>query len=324
MKLFLPVLLWLAACTAQNSQRGPSSSGSFLKSLKELGEETYQGPLALEAKGHGGRRALAYLPNDYDGKDKWPLVILLHGFGSTAEEHDNYLALRFRATRRGFLFVTPEGTKTPPGTRVRLWGDVTGKQFWNATDFCCDFGKTGVDDVGYITALIGAAKAKYKVDPRRIYVIGHSNGGFMANRLACEKVGAQIAGIANIAGGSFKNAVLCAKPKAIPFLQVHAVDDPTVLYGDAPRYAGGEETIRQWTRKNACSAPELKEKESDHLLLIPGQDTSERSWKSCKSGKEVALWTIRAHKAENHNSHVPAFQLTFMESVLDFLLRQSL
>src|SRR4051812_3323016 len=90
----------------------------------------------------GDRPAAVLLPADYTIDRAWPLVILLHGYGATADLQDIVFGLGVRVDDLGFILVKPEGTT-----------DASGAQFWNATDECCDFGGTGVDDVGYLSGL---------------------------------------------------------------------------------------------------------------------------------------------------------------------------
>ena len=270
----------------------------------------YQGPIEFNADGAGRKSAKAYLPLQYSETKSWPLVVLLHGFSGTAEAEDIYLGLRYRASLRGFILLTPEGTVTPKGTLGADGKDLGGNQFWNATDACCDFGKTGVDDTGYLLALIEKMKRAYKVDPSRVYLIGHSNGGFMVNRLGCEAKGA-FAAIANLAGGSFKNPANCRIPEPVAYLQIHAVDDKTILYDAAPAYAGGKETVDQWLVKNGCDRSPTQSWHKDFVFAIQGPDTKEATWKKCSSGKDVAFWTIKPFEAKWHNAHVPLFNLSF-------------
>ena len=61
--------------------------------------------------------------------------------------------------------------------------------FWNATEFRCNVEKSPVDDVADLLNLIAEIRKRHAVDPRRIYLVGHSNGGFMTNRLLCEAPG---------------------------------------------------------------------------------------------------------------------------------------
>ena len=101
--------------------------------------------------------------------------------------------MKFRplAEARGFLYCYPDGT-------IDRWGN----RFWNATDACCDFGNTGVDDAGYLRGVIEEIARRFAVDRKRVYLIGHSNGGFMAYRMACQSADL-IAGIASLAGTTF-------------------------------------------------------------------------------------------------------------------------
>lgn len=269
----------------------------------------------INPPGFDRKPANIVLPVQYAEKDKWPLVILMHGIGGNAQATDYWLTLRFRTSLKGFILVTPEGTVTPDGVK-----DWAGKQFWNATDFCCDFGKIGVNDVDYISKLIDTVQKDYHVDADRIYLIGHSNGGFMANRLGCE-IGDRLAGIASIAGGGFKNPADCKNPRPVSYLQIHAVNDPTVSYKDVPLYAGGQAVVAQWLKKDGCMDPGTDGPKKDDIFLIPGPDTTPHAW-TCAQGTHVAFWTIDAATIPNHSPHVPLFNLNFSDEVLDFLFHQ--
>ncbi len=316
--------LMVAGCATASAgktdglKRLPSGSSSLPIAIPLI-KGAYQGPIDINPQGATRLAAKVYLPLQYDTKDKWPLVILLHGFSGTAEDEDSYLTLRYRVSSKGFILLTPQGTAVPKGTIIPDGSDISGYPFWNATDYCCDFGKTNVDDVGYLRQLIAKVKADYHVDSSRVYLFGHSNGGFMANRLACE-FGEELAGIASLAGGAYKSPAQCRNPKPIPFLQIHAVNDDTIVYGGTPQYAGGQDTIQQWVSRNGCAGPGKTGAPKDFLFMIPGPDTSERVWNKCASGKDVVFWTIKKFETQGHNPHVPLFNLNFSDAVLNFLL----
>lgn len=304
--LFLVLLL--AGCASQ--QRDIASfSGSSLPGATGLFKKDYQGPFSLNPENATRKPALVYLPTQYEKEKSWPLVILLHGYTGTAETEDKYLTLRNRVSSRGFILLTPEGT-----------ANSEKKQFWNATDFCCDFEKTGVDDVGYLSALIEKVEKEYRVDKSRIYLFGHSNGGFMANRMVCEFEG-RFAAVASLAGGTFKNPANCKVQEPVPYLQIHAVDDATVKYEGTDLYAGGLETVEQRRQMNGCEASFTEQESLDLVLSVPGSETTPKTYdKGCEA--EVSLWTIKAHQGRFHNPHVPLFQWGFTGRVLDFLLKQ--
>lgn len=286
---------------------------------------THQTPIELKIEQEVRLPAKVILPLQYSSKEKWPVVVLLHGFTATGEGQDKYLTLRYRTSLRGFILVTPEGTKTPAGTKGRKGEDLGEKQFWNATDVCCDFGNTQVDDVQYIKTVLKTINENFKIDQERIYLIGHSNGGFMANRLGCEP-DLNFAGIAVLAGGTFKNPQNCRNQSPTKYLHIHATDDETIAYAGTEEYAGATQALADWQVRNGCSPFPLESSPTDFdqrnfLLLNIGKDTNVFKSKNCQSGKATELWQIQPYKSKYHNPHAPLFNLGFTDAVLNFLFK---
>src|SRR5688572_7725228 len=102
----------------------------------------------------GGERPVTVrVPPSYADDHPAPLLIVLHGYSSTGREDDDYLGLRALAADSGYLYASPDGAL-----------DNDGNRFWNATDACCDFGGTGVDDVGYLRGVIDEIDGTLSVD----------------------------------------------------------------------------------------------------------------------------------------------------------------
>jgi polyhydroxybutyrate depolymerase len=102
-------------------------------------------------------------------------------------------------------------------------------EHWNA-GACC--GSTTVDDVAFVTAVIE------RVSPRRpVYLVGYSNGGRMAYRLACERP----ALLAAVAVFGAVSAFPCPHPPPMPILIAAGTDDPelTVPAAGIPHVVGG-------------------------------------------------------------------------------------
>src|SRR5256885_7702700 len=57
----------------------------------------------------------------------------------------------------------------------------------------------------------------------RIYVFGHSNGGFMANRLGCDQAD-KLAAVVSLAGETYANQTKCAASAPVAYLQVQGED----------------------------------------------------------------------------------------------------
>ena len=143
----------------------------------------------------GGRgNVLVRVPDG--GSPPFPLVVFLHGFNSDAAATEGFFSFGAKAEAAGMLYATPNGTQNPLAQR-----------FWNATDACCDFFKSGVDDSSYLATLVAAIDSAVGVDPHRLYFVGHSNGGFMSYRMACDHADG-IAAVVSISGATYDDVPL--------------------------------------------------------------------------------------------------------------------
>ena len=134
------------------------------------------GRAAAETVTFAGRPANLAVPASYDPNTPAPLIVLLHGYGANGAGQDAYMGFSAIANAHGFLLLLPDGLLDPLNRR-----------FWNATDACCNFFASTTDDSAYVRGLIEEVRAQYVVDDLRIFVTGHSNGGFMSYRMACDR-----------------------------------------------------------------------------------------------------------------------------------------
>lgn len=236
----------------------------------------------------GARPVEIRVPAGYDASRPAPLLLVLHGYGSGGALNNLYMHMTSIADAKGFLYVSPDGTV-----------DKAGKRFWNANDGCCDFDGTGVDDVGYLTSLVKEIASVYAVDPKRIFVMGHSNGGYMTNRLACDHAETFAAAV-SWAGANWSDAAKCAPSVPVGFLQMHGTADATVPYaaGDGGptkvAYAGAEGTVATWASKNGCDAKLVATAESLHVSEgSPGADTKVSRHEGCKANGAAELWPVQ-------------------------------
>ena len=164
----------------------------------------------------GDRPAKVVLPSNYDPSVQWPLLVLLHGYGLTGEIQDLYLGISERVDEFGFIELIPEGSL-----------DSQGKQFWNAAPD--DLGLSEVDDVGYLRGLVQEAMETFSIDAGRVVFVGHSNGGYMAYKMACEAADL-VTTVAVIAGSVFGGLDNCAPELPVSVLHVHGTADDVVPY----------------------------------------------------------------------------------------------
>lgn len=264
----------------------------------------------------GDRPVEVFVPSSYDPATPAPLVLLLHGYTASGALQELYFQIQPEAEKRGFLYAHPDGTQEASGT-----------QFWNATEACCDIYGSGVDDSAYLRKVIEDIQGAYAVDPKRIYVMGHSNGGFMSYRMACDHADL-VAGIASLAGATFVDAADCKASEPVSVLQIHGDQDETILYaggsivGDA--YPSAAETVAQWVAIDGCTGAGVDGAAIDLATRadfqdsgsadLPGAETEVVAHGACAPGGHVELWTIVG------GAHVPALSDGFTPAVIDFLM----
>lgn len=265
-----------------------------------------------------GRTYDLAVPSTYDAANPAPLLIEIHGFaeGSTTippwdgeESLNNFVP---EADARGMFVALVHGNVDA----------VTGRYFWNATNACCDFGKTGVNDVGYIVAVVEDVVAKYNIDPKRIFVFGHSNGGFMANRLACDQA-SRFAGVVSLAGATYLDQTKCAASAPIAYLQVHGDADMVIPYAGGsplnlttlPAAPGAVETTQDWAKKNNCDPKaDTSSPQFDIVADLDGAETTALKYNGCEANGHTELWTMHL------GPHSPHFNESWAPMVLDFLM----
>jgi polyhydroxybutyrate depolymerase len=233
------------------------------------------------------------VPTNYDPAKPTPLVVLLHGYSVNGLTEDIYFGFSRYFDDNGVLYAFPDGTK-----------DHLKNRFWSATDACCgDFGT--VDDVAYLSAIVADMQAKWNVDPKRIYFAGHSNGGFMAHRMACERADL-IAGIVTLAGVNWNDPTKCNPSGPVAVLEIHGTADTEVLYnggtgdGGAP-YPSALASIQGWAMRDGCGpTPDTSAPPLDLDSTLPGAETTVQRWTGCKPGGAAELWTIQG------GTHIPA------------------
>jgi polyhydroxybutyrate depolymerase len=256
----------------------------------------------------GARPYTLFVPSGYDDSVPTPFVLLLHGYSATGLVQNAYFGLSDSAETRTVLLAYPDGT---PDSSQRL--------FWNATDACCNFDGIEVDDVAYLAAVIDDVKAHYNVDANRVYVVGHSNGGFMSHRLACD-LSDRIAGIISLAGANWLDPASCEPEHPVNVVQVHGDADAVILYEGGDTGGGGypsaAATVGEWAAENGCSG-ELSDTgtRADYDSAIAGDETRIERYDGCPGEGAVELWTMEG------SSHVPSFvKPAWGDAIIDWFL----
>ena len=194
---------------------------------------------------HNGisRDYILYIPENLPTNA--PLVVVSHGYTSSAKTMMSYSGMNKVADEEKFLVVYPQGTK-----------DQRGNNFFNVGyEF---HASSKVDDLGFIKALVTKLTEDYQVNPNHIFATGMSNGGDLSYFLACY-ASDMFQAVAPIAGTMMQTTIETCKPqKGMPIFAVHGkADEVTYFDGDMANrdkwgpYPGIPAVIEHWVDLNA-------------------------------------------------------------------------
>ncbi len=295
-------LALMAGCS--DSSDSGFGGGTVLQGCADSGSCVSNPPLTI-----GGERVAAVqIPVDYNTSTRYPLLIVLHGFGANGILQALYMGLDSRVDTKQIVMVMPDGTLNDNGQR-----------FWNATEACCARNPEdqAIDDVAYISGLIEEAAATYSIDPTRVGLLGHSNGGFMALRMACE-ASEIVTSVVSLAGSTFADEMSCAPAtRRVSVATIHGVLDATILYDGVPDiYPGAVETTERFAVLGGCDAANARPGGTlDLIESLPGEESVVTQYPGCLGQTEVELWTIQ------DGEHIPApWAPSGSDAMVDWLL----
>lgn len=141
-----------------------------------------------------------------------PLLVALHGFQERSWWFSSYTGLHLLAEEQDITLALPDGERLS----------------WNGIFCCGQAAGDQTDDVAFIRAMINDVAGKSAIDMDRIYVVGFSNGGILAQRMLAEEPDLFAAGAAVMSGVGDRNYTLDISQAQAPLLLVNGTDDPLV------------------------------------------------------------------------------------------------
>jgi polyhydroxybutyrate depolymerase len=268
---------------------------------------------------HDGRlrTAIVVIPPQAERGGRLPVVVNYHGGGSNAAGEESFSRMDALAAKAGFIVVYPNGTGILPD-RLLTWNAGT----------CCGYAVThDVDDVGFTLALLDRLEHVARVDERRIYATGMSNGAMMAYRLAAEAAD-RIAAIAPVSGGMVVTSFHPSQP--VPVMDFHSVDDPRAPYagGLGPPFPGTdqrqlhpsiERVIGEWAAFDGCPSTRRTARTIVGGGVNTGETATRIAYGPCRAGADVVLWKLTGsgHVWPGGKQDVPQSLLGRPTSILD-------
>lgn len=216
-----------------------------------------------------------------------PLVIVLHGNTQTGADMRTRTSWSLVASRERFGVIYPDGLN-------RAWADLRPD-----TSRAGRPPPAGTDDVAFIVGLIKKHVADGKIDPKRVYVTGLSNGGAMTMTLVCAHPELFAAAASVIMNLTDEFAAACHPSQPVPVLMMNGTADPLIPYEGgkgASHYAvdgfwSTPATLAFWRRINGCesedaAAIDLGDRDPDDQTRVTRIDSH------CPPGRDVVLYRV--------------------------------
>ena len=245
--------------------------------------------------GTADRPVTLQVPANYDSGQHYPLIMVLHGYSASGFVQEAYFGVKAEVTAGHAFVIAPDGLV-----------DSTGNEYWNADPGCCDFDHTNVDDSGYLGDILDAVKAAYPID--HVWLIGHSNGGYMSYRMACDHADV-VENIVVLAGDAATDPSACKPAKPVEVLHLHGDQDTTVPYASTAM-----RSVDQWAMHDGCAGTFHAGASYDLETAQAGSETTSQIADGCPSGIDLELWTIAGA------GHVPSLTPSFEPTVYQWFL----
>ena len=212
-----------------------------------------------------------------------PLVLVMHGYTSSAQIIEGYSGMNAIADEQGFVVVYPQGTK-----------DDYGNRFFNVGYEFHD--SVAVNDIGYLHALVEYLQESLDLSSTNVFSTGMSNGGDMSYMLACHSE--VIKAIAPVAGCMLKHIYDSCEPrKSVPVLEIHGtLDEITLVDGDINNQEGWgaymplSDTIQFWVAHNELDVFEVSDIED--VNSSDGSNVRYHRHYSTSTNTEVWLYEV--------------------------------
>lgn len=260
--LTLALLLLLAACDKQDG--------------RDESDNRISGSIPVDGR---WRTYTLILPENYSTGSDFALVIAMHGGGGDADQFESTSKLTEKARASGFMVVYPEGVRS---------NGLLGLRTWNAGG-CCEYAMdNNIDDVNFLSLLVDHLVVTYKINPKKVYATGHSNGGMMSYRLACE-LSDKIAAIV-VSGCTMVVTRDCLPSRPVPVMHLHSILDSRVPYLGGigisnVYYPPVDSGLMVWSGINGC----LKKA----VVLINNNDYKLTQWSDCQGQVTIQYYLTR-------------------------------
>jgi len=302
--LTVTLLLSLAACTSPaappTATTIPTATATATPAPTATPAHTAQpGDTEHQLTVNGlARSYMLYVPTGIDRLQPVPVVFAFHGLGGDPGDEENRSEFDPVADKNHFLVVYPQGS-----------GD---DHSWNDGS-CCSVHISArdnkVDETAFVRQMLADLGASFRVDPKRVFAMGFSNGAALSYRLACEMYDT-LAAIESNSGPVMVDA--CQPQQPVAVMHVHGLADTFVPFNGGASSLNSawifppvKDSIATWVRLDGCTgAPQVETLKNVITHTV---------YTGCRGGTAVELYAI-----EYLDHDVPPSYVLPPERVWDF------
>jgi polyhydroxybutyrate depolymerase len=259
-----------ASVTATSTGPGPAPSGCGHAIPTGTSTDSFT------LSGHA-RTFIVHVPPGYADARPTPLVLNLHGSGSTATQQEFLTGMNTTADTDRFIVVYPQAV-IPSGAGF-VW-NIPGVPLIGGSPVPAG----AANDEVFLEALVSYLRGYACIDTKRVYSTGFSGGARMSSQLACD-ASTTFAAVGPVSG--LRLPTPCPSPRAVPVISFHGLLDPVDPYrGNGQAYWTYSVPVaaQRWAAHNRCVPTPASSRPDPGATLT--------AYGGCAGGAAVELYTL--------------------------------
>ena len=280
------------ADTSERPNKPSAPASATIQLVKQAGIKRYY----LDINGDS-RTFLVQLPKGYNSSETYPVIFFFHAIRGKDTSWIKSRGINEYIDKYKYIAIYAQGAN----------GGI-----WNIGGY---YPLKKVSEPDFVMGMYNWLNQNTKIDAKRIYAVGSSNGGLIAHYLAVKTN--IFAAIVPISGSLYTDEMQStAQPTAI--LQIHGMMDKTIPYNGGYTqyhytYLSAENSVKTWAEVNGCTSEPV-------VTNLLGGKVVVHSYTNCKSGKPAILYSLPNIPHKVLQTFDPAW---IYNQIFDFLSKNS-
>lgn len=243
-----------------------------------------------------------YIPESINTHEYVPLVFVFHGAFGNGAGMERGTGFNQLAEDHKFIVCYPDAAT----------------ENWEEGCMCNKPYRLGIDDIGFVNFLIDKLSTLYKIDSKKIYAAGYSQGGLFAQNVAC-KLSGKFAAVAAVASSMSVQLFESCKPEnKISLLIIHGTEDNTLpfngLESGSFSLVSSPSAFKLWGNINGCNSEEkaeiLPDKGDPYISVI------KRYYENCTGNIKTILYEVKG----GGHSWFTSPDINATQTIVDFFM----